>query len=188
MTEIEGPIGEEQAEALKEQIANKLAVGAIVAGEEDWWWTAPSPTAERLLQNVHRVLERATPRKGVWRRRLGYAWVVVEEFIYLGIVVGVFSVAATKFETATFAVLVLIYNRTREMGSGGATIYQSLWAGLSQIYGAIGRRLKLKISVRSEIDALRDQKQLAIKVAIYLISTSLGTLIALWHLLGTILF
>ncbi len=42
-------------------------------------------------------------------RKLAYAWRIVVAFIHLGFVVGILSVATTRFETLVLAVLVQLY-------------------------------------------------------------------------------
>jgi len=68
----EETIGKDEAEDLKGLIDSKLAVGAKMAAEGDWWWKPARPSTERVLQDVERVL-RKTLKERWWRAALRYA-------------------------------------------------------------------------------------------------------------------
>jgi hypothetical protein len=116
-------VDEDEVEELKESIANKLALGSKTAGDDDWWWTPADPKVADFLKKVQRTLEKATERKSkTWRRWFSYAWKVFVEVAYLAVVVAIFYVAKTKFETVVLAVLVMIYNAAVSVRVGVAAI------------------------------------------------------------------
>jgi hypothetical protein len=51
-------IDKDEAQDLKDSIDSKLAVGAKIAAEGDWWWKPARPATERVLQDVERVLRK----------------------------------------------------------------------------------------------------------------------------------
>jgi hypothetical protein len=180
-------IDEDDAEELKEQIANKLALGTQ-ADAKDWWWTPASGMTEQFLKRVQRTLERGTEKKkSPWRHRLRYAWKILVELAYLAIVVGIFSIATSKFETVVFAILVLIYNSTTSvaMGVGLGFAYGAL--SLQVAYGEIGRRLRLRVPVAPAREAEKQVKGLFASALIHNISVGVGSLIALWQIVSAIL-
>lgn len=181
-------IDEDEAEELKELIANKLALGSKTAEPNDWWWTPAEPTAQKLLKSIQRTLEKATEKKSrAWRRWLRYAWKLFVELAYLAVVVGVFSVATTKFETIVMAVLVMIYNATKGVGAGVGVTLAYLASGLENAYGEIGRSLRLKVPVSPSREAEKRVSEVGVDILVHGISMGIGTLIAMWKIVATLL-
>ena len=91
---IEGrdSIDEDDAEQLKKDIADKLAVSSLDrVGRNDWWWKPANGSVTGTLEEVQRALEKMTAsntRK--WTRKLRLAWKVIAELIYLVIVLALF--------------------------------------------------------------------------------------------------
>jgi hypothetical protein len=110
------------ASNVDEAIANKIAITETQGRRilsDDWWWT---PSSSWRLTSVLRELRIVTQKArgaGGWRwlRGIEYAWTVVRQLIYLGIVLGLFFVASCVFENLVFAALVLIYNSVVSVGS-----------------------------------------------------------------------
>src|SRR5437763_2056589 len=141
-------IDEHEAEELKEMIGDKLALSSNTAEPNDWWWTPAQPITQKLLKSVQRTLEKATERKSrAWQRWLRYSWKVFVELVYLALVIGVFSVASTKFEIIVLAILVMIYNTIKTVGGGVVVSFAYLGCELENAYGEIGRSLRLKVPV-----------------------------------------
>jgi len=179
----------DDGEELKEMLANKLAVSSPnKAHSSDWWWTPANPSIQEILREVQRALEKETKSKArPWRRAMFYAWSVLAELIYLAIVVGVFSAATSKFETVVFSSLVMIYNAvtSRIGGIGIGAIY--LMYRIEEAYGEIGRTLGLRLPVAPAREAAKQLSRSGIAALIHNISIGIGSLIALWHLVGAIL-
>lgn len=179
----------DHGEELKEMIANKLAVSSPNRiHSSDWWWTPADPPFQDILRKVQRVLEKETKSKArPLRRAMFYVWSVLSELIYLALVVGVFSVATSRFETVVFSSLVMIYNAvsSRISGIGLGAIY--LMQRLEEAYGEIGRALRLKVSVSPAREAAKQISKSGIAALIHNVSIGIGSLIALWHLVTAIL-
>jgi hypothetical protein len=176
----------DRIEELKEQIHNKLAMGTNTAGEFDWWWNEASGRSEAVLRDVLRALDKASPEKGAWFRYVSYAWKVVRELVYLAIVLGVFSVANSRFETVVIGMLILIYNAIIGARTVEGFSFIHLNAAVRQMYGEIGRSLRLKVSVSPEKKAKQQETELAIDFFIQGISILLGSLIALWKIVNAV--
>jgi len=178
----------DNGEELKEMLANKLAVSSPnKAHSSDWWWTPANPSIQEILGKVQRALEKETKSKAhPWRRGMYYAWSVLTELVYLAIVVGIFSVASSRFETVVFSALVMIYNAvsSRISGIGMGAIY--LMYRLEDAYGEIGRALGLKVSVSPAREAAKQITKHGVGALIHNASIGIGSLIALWHLIAAI--
>jgi hypothetical protein len=189
LLESRASIDYDNGDELKEMIATKLAVSSpnrIHAS--DWWWTPADPSFQDILRKIQRLLEKETASKArPWRQGISYAWYVLSELIYLAIVVGVFSVASSRFETVVFSALVMIYNAvsSRISGVGLATIY--LMQRLEEAYSEIGRAVGLRVSVSPAREAAKQISKSGIAALIHNVSIGIGSLIALWHLLTVIL-
>jgi hypothetical protein len=157
LVENKDSIEGDEADELRELVANKLAVGSKAASIDDWWWTQPSPSVERLLREVHRVLEKGTAKKKwLWLSVLRYTWKIFLEVVYVVVVLAVFSIATTKFETVVIAILVLIYNRAKGIGTGIGISFSYLAAVMERMYGDIGRSMKLKIPILPEKEPTKE--------------------------------
>jgi hypothetical protein len=181
----------DDGEELKEMLANKLAVSSPnKVHPSDWWWTpAPAdPPIQEILVEVQQALEKETKSKAQpWRRGVFYAWSVLSELVYLVLIIGVFSVAGSKFETIAFSVLVMIYNTvsTRISCIDLGIVY--LMQRLEEAYGQVGRALGLKVSVSPAREAGKQIGRSGIAALIHNVSIGVGSLIALWHLVTAIL-
>jgi hypothetical protein len=180
-------IGKDEAEDLKDSIDSKLAVGAKIAAEGDWWWKPARPSTERVLQDVQRVL-RKTLKEHWWRAALRYLWRVFVEIIYLMLVIGAFSVASTKVEILVIGILVLIYNAA-SVGAGLTSFtFCYFVAGMHKVYGDIGRSLKLRIPTAPEKDAEKTLNTASVNMMIHNLSVALGSLFARWKVVNVVLF
>ncbi len=178
----------DNGDELKELISNKLAMSATIRSNgSEWWWT-PAPFEFReILQKVKRTLEKETESKSKsWRKGFGYAWSALEEIIYLALVLGVFSVATSKFETVVLAILVLIYNASTLAVRGVGVVSLTLMYRIEENLGQVGRALKLKMPVGPADLAAQQLTKTATTSLIHSISIGIGSLIALWHLVTTI--
>jgi hypothetical protein len=183
----EATIGKDEAEDLKGLIDSKLAVGAKIAAEADWWWEPARPSTERVLQDVERVL-RKTLKERWWRAALRYLWRVFVEIIYLILVIGAFSVATTKFEIIVVGILVLIYNAVRVSSGWISFTFCYFVLGLHKVYGDIGRSLKLRIPMAPEKDAEKTLNTASVNMMIHNVSVALGSLFALWKIVNVVFF
>jgi hypothetical protein len=179
----------DNGDELNELISNKLAMSATIRSHgSDWWWTPASFGVQEVLQKVKRTLEKETESKSKsWRKRLGYAWSGFEELVYLALVLGIFSVATSKFETIVFAGLILIYNTSRLAVGGVGLVSLTLMYRIEENLGQVGRALKLKMPVGPANEAARQLSKTTVTVLIHSISMGVGGLIAIWHLVASIL-
>jgi PHD/YefM family antitoxin component YafN of YafNO toxin-antitoxin module len=127
---------------------------------------------------------------------VGHVWVAVQGLVRLGIVVGVFSVAQTKFETAAFAILVLIYESISNIASGQARAMTGFWLAVEAHFKRIRRLLKEELS-EPEREMRHEEEQELMRFAarefrvrfwIRAGCSSLVWILALWKLLTTIFF
>jgi hypothetical protein len=183
----EETIGKDEAEDLKGLIDSKLAVGAKMAAEGDWWWKPARPATERVLQDVERVL-RKTLKERWWRAALRYLWRVFVEIIYLILVIGAFSVTSTKFEIVVVGILVLIYNAA-SVGAGLTSFtFCYFVAGMHKVYGDIGRSLRLRIPIAPEKDAEKTLNTASVNMMIHNLSLGIGSFVAFWKLVNAVFF
>lgn len=189
LLESRSSIDYDKGEELKEMIANKMAVSSPNRiHSSDWWWTPADPLFDDVLKKVQRVLEKETASKsGAWHQGLSYTWSVLSELIYLAIIVGVFSVASSEFETVVFSALVMIYNSvsSRISSVGLATFY--ILQRLEEAYSEIGRAIGLRVSVYPAREAAKQISKSGVAVLIHNVSIGIGSLIALWHLVAAII-
>jgi hypothetical protein len=178
-------IDRDEAEELKDQIDGKLAVGAKLIGENDWWWKPAEFSSEQVLKDVERVL-RKTLKERWWRAALRYLWRVFVEIIYLTLVIGAFSVASTKFEIVVVGILVLIYNAASVSASLTSFTFCYFVVGMHKVYGDIGRSLRLKIPIAPEKDAEKTLNIASVNLMIHNISLGLGSFVALWKLVNAV--
>jgi len=179
----------DNGEELKEMIASKLAVSLPnKAHSSDWWWTPADRSIQGILREVQRSLEKETKSKAqLWRRGMFYAWSVLAELIYLAIVVGVFSAATSKFETVVFSALVMVYNCVAYTASAiYRGVYSLMWRA-ERTYGEIGRALRLKVPASPAREAETALSESRVAFMIHAASITIGSLIALWHLVAAIL-
>jgi hypothetical protein len=179
----------DNGQELKEMIANKLAVSVpskVTALE--WWWQPGDHKVQEILREVQRALEQET-KKGpsTWRKALSYAWTFLWELTYLLVVIGIFSVANSKFETVVFATLVIIYNAiaTRIGGIGFMALY--LISRFEEGYGEIGRALGHRVPVALSREAAGQLSRSGINLLIQSISVGIGSLVAFYHLVIAII-
>ncbi|MGA7640082.1 MAG: hypothetical protein WCB00_24330 [Candidatus Acidiferrales bacterium] len=179
---------EDDVEEFKQNIADKLAYDSLPRIGDNWWWTPPSDLVASTLRDVKRTLERSTEKKARnWFRKVRWMWWVLRELIYLGIVLSLFSVASSRFETVTVAALVLIYSQVAFVGSaiGMSVVYLAHTAEV--IYWEFGRTLRLKVPISRLTEARKLVDDLSIPNLIHNISIGIGSLIALWHLVIALL-
>ena len=105
----------------------------------------------------------------------------------MAIILGIFSVATSTFETVVFSALVMIYNAvsSRIGGVGLGAIY--LMQRVEEAYSEIGRAVGLKVSVSPAKEFGKQVTKAGIAAVIHNIFLGIGSLIALWHLVGAIL-
>ena len=115
-------------------------------------------------------------------QKFRWIWWILVELIYLAIVLGLFSVASSKFETVTVAALVLIYNKVAEIFAATALSFTYLAHTAEVIYWEFGRTLRLKVPISRLTEAREALGDLPIPNLIHKISIGIGSLIALWHL------
>lgn len=180
-------IDEEEAQELKELIANKLAIGSKTAVDGDWWWTPADPNVASFLEQIQRRIEKGTKTKSrIWKMWPKYIWAVLVELAYLAIVVGVLSVGTTRFETIVLAALVMIYNAVTATKVGVGLSFTFLASALQTAYGDIGRGLRLRLPVAPEREAQKRLNEASIGMFIHGISLGIGSLIAIWEIITTI--
>lgn len=180
-------IGKDEAEDLKGLIETKLAIGAKMAAEDEWWWKPARPSTERVLQDVERLL-RKTLKERPWRAGLKYLWRVFVELIYLVLVIGAFSVASTKFEIVVVGMLVLIYNAASVSTGWISFTFCYFVAGMRKVYGDIGRSLKLRIPIAPEKNAEKTLNTASVNLMIHNVSLGLGSFVALWKVVNAVFF
>jgi len=180
---------EEDAEELKEHIADKLAYDSLPRiGENDWWWSPADDLIASTLRDVLRTLEKDTKKTtGDKLRKFRWIWWVLSELIYLAVVIGLFSVASSKFETVVIAALVLIYSKIALVGSGIAIFFVYLAHTAELIYWEFGRTLRLKVPVSRLTEAKKALGDLPVPSFIRNVSIGIGSLIAVWHLVVVLL-
>jgi hypothetical protein len=181
-------IDPEDADYQKEQIENKLAVSSIeIAHPDDWQWTGVSPAHQSLLRDVHAVLQKeSTSKSQRWKRILFYVWHGLGQLCYLAIVLGLFYIASSKFETVIYSVLVLIYNAATL--SHRTTILGTV-AVLGQTEAAhvdLARALRFRVPLSDLKEAVEETKKSIALNKIHALGLGLGSLIALAHLVVTI--
>ena len=154
----------------------------------DWWWTPADTSSRGILKEVQQALEKETASKvGISGRIFHYARLVLVELVYLGIVVALFSVARSRFETIVLAALVMIYNSVAYTGSAiYRGLYSLMWRA-ERAYGEVGRALGLKVPVSPAIEAEKALRESRVAFIIHVASISIGGLIALWHLVAAML-
>jgi hypothetical protein len=178
-------IDKDEAEDLKDSIDSKLAVGAKIAAEGDWWWKPAGPACEAVLKDVERVL-RKTLKERWWRAALRYLWRVLVEIIYLILVIGAFSVTSSKFEIVVVGILVLIYNAASVGASLTSFTFCYFVAGMQKVYGDIGRSLKLRIPMAPEKGAEKTLNTASVNLMIHNVSLGLGSFVALWKFVNAV--
>ncbi len=180
---------EDDVEELKKHIADKLAYGSLpIIGENDWWWSPADDLVASTLRDVQRTIERDTKKKpGNKLRKFRWIWWVLSELIYLAVIIGLFSVASSKFETVVIAALVLIYNKVALLGSGIGIFFVYLTHTAELIYWELGRTLRLRVPISRLTEAKKALGDLPIPTFIRNISIGIGSLIAIWHLVSVLL-
>jgi hypothetical protein len=188
-TFLTASVDDDDIEELKQNIANKLALNSLQRiGRYDWWWSPASDLVASTLREVQRTLEKATKKKiGDRLHKFRWMWWVLRELIYLAIVVSLFSVASSKFETVVVAALVLIYSRVALVGTGILVSFVHLAYTAELIYWEFGRTLRLKVPISRLTDAKKALGDLPIPSFIRNISIGIGSLIAVWHLVIAVL-
>jgi hypothetical protein len=92
---------------------------------EQFLWEGKAEDLNAYLMDVLQLgLERANEKERRKYRKggyLGYTWQVVTGVFQVGIVLGVFSVAKTRFETIVFALIILTYQTIRSHFQGLGT-------------------------------------------------------------------
>jgi hypothetical protein len=182
-------IDEEDVDDLKQHIADKLAYDSLrTIGSSEWWWSPSSDLVASTLRDVQRTLERETKKKiGDRFRKFRWMWWVFAELSYLAIVIGLFSVANSKFETVVVAALVLIYSKVALVGSGIAIFFVYLAHTAELIYWEFGRTLRLKVPISRLTEAKKALGDLPVPSLIRNFSIGIGSLIAVWHLVVVLL-
>ena len=180
----ENSIGEPQIDELKDQIANKLALGVNKAGDYDWWWQGADGRSEAVLRDVLKILEKARPDTSARYRWIAYIWRIFMQLVYLVIVLCVFSAADTKFETIVIAMLVLTYNAIVGTREGVGLTFFEMNAALREMYGEMGRSLRLKIPVSAERKAKARIDQSGGDLLIKGLPLMVGSLIAIWKIIN----
>jgi hypothetical protein len=137
---------------------------------------------------VKRILAKAAPppKSERWKW-IGYVGLVLAELFYLGIVIGIFASAESKFQTICFSILVTIYNAIASVGSVLVNIAFRLGQQMNTIHGDLGRSLKFKIPITDQYEFKKTLDKLDKKAAIHLVVLSIGGVIALWHLVAAII-
>jgi hypothetical protein len=182
-------IDEDNVEELKQDIANKLAISSLDrVGQKEWWWKPANGLVTDTLEEVQRTLEKMTAGNArKWPRKLQLARKVLAELIYLAIVVGLFFVASSDFETVVLAALVLIYNSLVFVTAGVGMGVVYLTHNLEAVYGELGRTLRLKVPISRTEEGKKLIEDLTVPNLIHYVSIGIGSIIALWHLVTAIL-
>jgi hypothetical protein len=175
-------------DTLKANIDNKLAVGRQRIHPSVWWW-APVPWRLRdLLEKVQKTVEKFTePKPWRGRRWLRYGWKVLVEIFYLGIVIGIFAAATSKFEKLVFAILIMIYSQLSGIGLLVRTGTMMLGYQHEEAYGEIGRALRLGVPISRTSAAAKELSKTTVETFIHLVSISIGSIIALGYIVVLIL-
>jgi hypothetical protein len=183
LAEVYDSIDEDATEELKQNIANKLAYDSLPRIGGNWWWTPASDLVASTLREVQRTLEKSSKKKPQsWRRMFRWPGRILVELGYLAIVVGVFSVATSKFETVVVAALVLIYNRVAGVGVATVWSFAYLACAFELAHWQFGRVLRLQVPIAPLTDAKKAVDELVPQNILHLIAIGIGSLIALWHL------
>ena len=181
-------MADEDVEELKQLITDKLAYDSLPSVGSNWWWSPANELVASTLRDVQRTLERSTEKKTRnWLRKFRWVWWVFVELVYLAIIFGLFSVASSRFESVVIAVLILIYNRVAGIGIGVLWSFAQLNRAAELIHWEFGRVLRLKVPVAPLTAAKKAIGDLSVPNFIHLISIGIGSLIALWHLVITLL-
>jgi hypothetical protein len=189
LTEVYDSIDEDAIEELRRNIADKLALDSLQrVSRSEWWWSPPSDSVASTLREVQRALEKTEKKKtSDSLRKFRWIWWVLRELIYLAIVVSLFTAANSKFETVVVAALVLIYTSVASARTAILISFGYLAYTAELIYWEFGRKLRLKVPISRLTEAEKVVSDLSIPNLIHTISIGVGSLIALWHLVITLL-
>lgn len=183
LTEVYDSIDENAAEELKHNIANKLAYDSLPRIGGNWWWSPASDLVASTLREVQRTLDKSSKKKPQnWTHWFRWPWRIFVELVYVVIVLGLFSVATSKFEVVVIAALVLIYNRVAGVGVGTVWSFAYLAHAAELSHWQFGRALRLQVPIAPLTDAKKAVDELLPQNILHVIAIGIGSLIALWHL------
>ena|SRR2546425_1355443 len=151
----EGTLDNVKALEFRRLIYHKLAMKRDSTPPSDWWWTPTHPLMERLLIKISLTLNEAI-RPPAWRRHVSFAWAIVKELLFLGIVVALLLAGQNNFERRVVAILVLIYTFIGlESGRVGFHL-TGFELDMDYVVGRIARRMRIKWDDTEESDAVRE--------------------------------
>jgi hypothetical protein len=183
LTEVYDSIDDDAVEELKQNIENKLAYDSLPRIGGNWWWSPASDLVARTLRDVKRTLDKTSKKKTQhWHHKLRWPWRIFVELVYVAVVLGLFSVATSKFETIVVAALVLIYNRVAGVGLGTVWSFAYLAYATEMVHWQFGRALRLQVPIAPLTDAKKSVEGWLPQNILHLIAIGIGSLIALWHL------
>jgi hypothetical protein len=150
-----GTLDRVKASQFRELISSKLEMmQRNSASPSDWWWETPThPMMESLLATISLSLSGAIRPPA---RRLSFAWAIVKELLFLGIVVALLLAGRNNFETRVVAILVLIYTYIGlESGRLGFHL-TGFELEMGYVVGRIARRMGIKWDDLEERAAARE--------------------------------
>ncbi len=178
------------AEHLSENLRNKLTVSMTERSQpSDYWWqpTEDEGISSALAEIIEELEKQTRTRSKLFWKVVKYILSGLREVVYLAVVILVIDAAKSKFETIVYCLLALIYNVASGARSGVGWTTQSISHQLTDSLGDIARELKLKVPAALRVQSLKAGNEAGIHMIIHSIGLGIGTLTALWHLVGTLL-
>jgi hypothetical protein len=122
-------------------------------------------------------------------RYIGYAWSVLKGLIRIAVVIAVFGIADSKFQTVVFALLIMTYNGLEGAASSQGYLILQMVTALNEEFARLRRLMKERLSsFDEEIQSEETQKLInaanksTVQYFIHGIFVSITWVIALWKL------